>query len=622
MHETHSNADEMTVLRAEIRSGVYHDSIVLMQLQAALAKLPGVRDAAAIMGTGENMALLAASGLHPDSASGFGPDDLVIVVQADDEDTATRALGRIDELLARRRGGGAEEFHPRSLGSAVRQFPSAHWALVSVPGRFAAGVARDALERGLHVFLYSDNVEAADEVSLKREAASRGLLLMGPDCGTAIINGTGLGFANRVRRGAIGLIGASGTGLQAISCRIHALGGGISQALGTGGRDLHADVGAIAARQEMSLLSRDPETEVIVLVSKPPDAAVADTLMSAAREAGKPVIVHFLGHHPLAGAGDTSPVRFARSLGECAELAMQITGSGEPRGIHSHPTDPATSEPATSEPAVSVGDRGERVPAGAGRRYLRGLFAGGTLALEATSVARDLLPALHSNVSLDGAEPLADPTHSRGHTILDLGADEFTVGRLHPMLDNELRLRRIAQETEDSETGFILLDVVLGDGAHPDPAAELGAAIELARRETDIEFGAIVIGTEDDPQDLAAQIERLTEAGARVFADTGGAVRFAARRLGVEAAGSTAAASPPSGAASASTLTHPPQTSDTALPEVDLEVLGAPVAAVNVGVRTFFDSLLDQGAAAVHVEWRPPAGGDEKLMSILEKLKS
>jgi FdrA protein len=605
----------MTVLRTEIRSGVYHDSIVLMQLHAALAQLPGVRDAAAVMGTAENAALLAASGLHPDPASRYGPDDLVIVVQADDEDAATHALGQIDELLASRRGGDAGEFHPRSLASAVKRLPSARWALVSVPGRFAAGVARDALERGLHVFLYSDNVALADEISLKREAARRGLLLMGPDCGTAIINGTGLGFANRVRRGSIGLIGASGTGLQAISSRIHALGGGISHAVGTGGRDLHAEVGALTARQAMSLLSRDPETEVIVLVSKPPDAGVADTLMSAASEAGKPVIVHFLGHRPPAGASEASPVRFAGSLAECAELAVQLAGSGMPEGIHLH---------------ASESDGGEAMPVGAETRYLRGLFAGGTLALEAAHVARALLPSLHSNVALEGAGLLADPTRSREHTILDLGADEFTVGRLHPMMDNELRTRRIAQESEDPETGLILLDVVLGDGAHPDPAAELAPAIELARREADIEFAAIVIGTDEDPQDLAAQIDRLTEAGARIFADTGEAVRFAARRLGAEQASPTeedptaddptAGVSSPTGAAIGSTGAPPPRT-PAELSEVDLHVLREAVTAVNLGVRTFFDSLLDQGATAVHVEWRPPAGGDEKLMSILNKLK-
>jgi FdrA protein len=623
----------MTVLRAEIRSGAYHDSIVLMQLQAALAKLPGVRDAGAVMGTRENVALLAASGLHLDTASAtglpeFGPEDLVIVVQADDEDAAIRALGQIDDLLAERRRDGAEEFRPRSLDSALERLPSASWALVSVPGRFAAAVARDALERGLHVFLYSDNVEPADEVSLKREAATRGLLLMGPDCGTAIINGTGFGFTNRVRRGAIGLIGASGTGLQAISCRIHALGGGVSQALGTGGRDLHADVGAITARQAMSLLSRDPETEVIVIVSKPPDEAVAHTLMSAAREAGKPVIVHFLDHIPPAGAGKTIPVRFATSLSECAELAVRLAGSDAPPGIRSEPsqptpTEPAPSEPAPSEPAVLARDRREPVSGAAGGRYLRGLFAGGTLALEATRVARAFLPSVHSNVSLERVSPLADPTRSREHTILDLGADEFTVGRLHPMMDNELRLRRIAQETEDTETGVILLDVVLGDGAHPDPAAELAPAIELARSETDIEFAMIVIGTEDDPQDLAAQIDRLTEAGARVFADTSEAVRFAARRLGAEAA-SSAAAGPTAADSPPPDTEHPPGAGlppDTDLREVDLDVLRTPVAAVNLGVRTFHDSLLDQGATAVHVEWRPPAGGDEKLMSILEKLR-
>lgn len=615
----------MTVFRTEVRSGVYHDSIVLMQLQAALAKLPGVRDAAAVMGTEENLELLSATGLHPGSGSGLdpdqsGPDDLVIVVQADDVGAAIGALARVDELLARRGAGETGEFQPRSLDSAIKRLPSARWALVSVPGRFAASVARDALARGLHVFMYSDNVERADEVALKREAASRGLLLMGPDCGTAIINGTGLGFANRVRRGAIGLVGASGTGLQAISSRIHALGAGVSHALGTGGRDLHADVGAITARQALRLLARDPETEVIVLVSKPPDPKVADALLSEASETGKPVIVHFLDDPPPCTVRDLSQVRVATTLAECADLAVGLAGSGALDRARPHPEDTA---PEQREPT----------PALQGSRYLRGLFAGGTLALEATRVARSLLPSVQCNVSLEGGSNRADPTGGSGHTIVDMGSDEFTVGRLHPMMDNELRVRQIAREAADPETGVVLLDVVLGDGAHPDPAAELAPAIEAARSETDIEFVLIVIGTENDPQDLEAQIDRLTEAGAVVFTDTSEAVRFAAHRLGAagnrmtpENSTTPAGAREPTAAGAPGAPSPEPPTDawpsiEGVPPDVDPEVLRAPVTAINVGVRIFCDSLLDQGAAAVHVDWRPPAGGDEKLVSILERLK-
>ncbi len=225
----------MSVLKTDVRPGGYYDSIVLMQLQAALAELPGVLDAAAVMATPDNQALLAASGLLPDEAIEAGPADLLVVVRAETEIAAAEALSHVDALLVRGGGAGVEDFQPRSLESALKLLPEARWALISVPGRFAAGVAGEALDRGLHVFLYSDNVSLADEVALKTRGVAEGRLVMGPDCGTAWINGIGLGFANRVRRGAVGLVGASGTGLQAICSHVHALGGGVSHAIGTGG---------------------------------------------------------------------------------------------------------------------------------------------------------------------------------------------------------------------------------------------------------------------------------------------------------------------------------------------------------------------------------------------------
>jgi FdrA protein len=288
----------MAVTKAEIRSGAYYDSVVLMQLQRSLAALPGILDAGVVMGTEANKDILSQTGLLAPEAGTASAEDLVIVVQAQDGAAAQAALDRVDELLAQRRRGVEQDYLPKSLETAAQMLPDAHWVLVSVPGRYAAGVAREALRLGKNVFLYSDNVPLDDEISLKRAAAEKGLLVMGPDCGTAIVNGVGLGFANQVRRGVIGLVAASGTGLQQVTVRIHQLGAGVTHALGTGGRDLSRAVRAVTAHQGLDLLSRDPETQVIVLISKPPSPEVAGTLLRTAQSAGKPVVVGFVGYSP------------------------------------------------------------------------------------------------------------------------------------------------------------------------------------------------------------------------------------------------------------------------------------------------------------------------------------
>jgi FdrA protein len=276
-----------------VRAGSYHDSIVLMQLQRALATLPGVIDAGVIMATPGNRDQLAAGGFELDMVT--DPGDLLVAVKAESDAAAAEALSRVDALLRVRGVSSSGDYRPRSLAAALKQLPEARWVLVSVPGRYAADVAGEALEQGRNVFLYSDNVPVDREVDLKRRAREKGLLVMGPDCGTAWMGGVGFGFANRVRRGGIGLVGASGTGLQAIMSRIHALDSGISQAIGTGGRDLSAEVGGITAAQGLDLLRRDPETRVIVLIAKPPDPEVGSRLLALARSTGKLVVVHFLG---------------------------------------------------------------------------------------------------------------------------------------------------------------------------------------------------------------------------------------------------------------------------------------------------------------------------------------
>jgi FdrA protein len=576
----------MTSIKVEIRSGVYFDSVILMQLQRSLAAQPGILDAGVVMGTDANKDVLAQSDLLAPEAKAAGSDDTVIVVKAENDSAAQAALQKVDELLSyRQRRDNEMDYRPKTLDSAAQMLPDAQWVLISVPGRYAASVARQALRLGKNIFLYSDNVSLDDEIALKQLSGEKGLLVMGPDCGTAIVNGVGLGFANKVRRGSIGMVAASGTGLQQVSSRIHQMGGGFTHALGTGGHDLSEAVNAVTARQGLDLLSRDPATGVIVLLSKPPSPKVADKLVQAARLAGKPVVVNFIGYATATRKIDN--VYFATTFDETAELAVQLA-SGNNLG-----------EPAKSLPLERF------LP---GQRYLRGLFSGGTLAYEALLILQEYLPHVYSNAPLKKELRLPDSLVSQEHTIIDLGEDEFTVGRLHPMMDNDLRIRRLEKEARDPEVAVIMLDVVLGYGAHPDPASELAPAIAKAKAiaENDgryLEVVAVVCGTDEDPQGMAAQIEQLEAVGVWVNTSNDAVVRYIGRLA--------RALSP-----------DPSETILGMIKPVNLDVINKPLAAINVGLESFTESLTAQQAKAVHVDWRPAAGGNEKLMSILERMRS
>jgi FdrA protein len=574
----------MPTIKVEIRSGAYYDSVVLMQLQRSLAAQPGILDAGVVMGTDANKAVLAQSDLLTPEAQAAGADDTVIVVKGEDGSAAQAALQKVNELLSSRQHHDVTvEYRPKTLDSASQMLPEAQWVLVSVPGRYAAGVVRQALRAGKHVFLYSDNVSLEDEIALKQLAATRGLLVMGPDCGTAIVNGIGLGFANKVRRGSIGMVAASGTGLQQVSARIHQLGGGFTHAFGTGGRDLSEAVNGVTARQALDLLNRDPATRVIVLLSKPPSPKVAFQLVQAARSIGKPIVVDFIGYATATRQIDN--VTFTSTFDETAELAVQLA-----------------SDEKLSKPAKTL--HSERFAPN--QRYLRGLFSGGTLAYEAQLILQDYLPVVYSNAPLKKELRLSNSLVSQGHTIIDLGEDEFTVGRLHPMMDNDLRIRRLAKEADDPEVAIILLDVVLGYGSHPNPASELAPAIAKAKALAEkegryLEVVAIVCGTDEDPQGLSAQIEQLEQAGAWVDTSNDSVVHYVGR---------LARSLDPNVSA----------TGKESLKPIDLDVLNKPLAAINFGLESFMDSLVAQQAQAIQVDWRPPAGGNEKLMSILERM--
>src|SRR3990170_7855618 len=576
----------MTVIEAEIRSGAYYDSVILMQLQRSLVQLPGILDAGVVMGTDANKDILAQSGLLSPEVQAAVADDMVIIVKGKDKASAKAAIEKVDELLSARRGTGVdEEYRPKSMEIALQMLPEAQWILISVPGRYAASIARQSLNLGKHVFLFSDNVSLDDEIELKRIAARKGLLVMGPDCGTAIVNGVGLGFANKVRRGPIGIVAASGTGLQQVSVRIHQMGGGLTHAFGTGGRDLSEDVNASTARQALDLLSRDPDTKVIVLVSKPPSPKVAGELIEAARLVGKPVVVNFIGYSTAMRKIDN--VTFVTTFDETAELAVQLSNAGDHKDL------------------MRDSNLGRFSSA---QRFLRGLFSGGTLAYEAQLILRDYLPAVYSNAPLKKELRLADSLVSKEHSLIDLGEDEFTVGRLHPMMDNDLRIRRLEKEAGDPQVAVILLDVVLGFGAHPNPASELAPAIAKARKIAQdggryLEVAAVVSGTDEDPQNMTAQIQMLEEAGAVVETSNDVAARYVGRLLRSLGEKDSSAA-------------------EHQMASVDLSTIKQPLAAINVGLDFFTESLVAQGPEVIHVDWRPAAGGNEKLMGILERMKS
>ncbi len=576
----------MAIIKTEIRSGAYFDSVVLMQLQRSLAELPGVDDAGVVMGTKANLDLLEQTGLMVEEIKGVKADDLVLVVKAKDAKTAQDVLAQVDELVAARRSreGAGEDFLPKSLESADKNLPGTKWVLISVPGRYAAGVSREALRLGKHVFLYSDNVTVDEEIELKTIGAEKGLLVMGPDCGTAIINGIGLGFANQVRKGSIGMVAASGTGLQQVSVRIHHLGSGLTHALGTGGRDLSSKVGGLTARMALDLLDRDPETKVIVLVSKPPDKDAADEILEYARGLSKPVVVNFIGYQTALQEVDN--LLFTSTFDDTAAAAVALDGDLE---------DTDTSEEINLEGFKP------------GQRFLRGLYSGGTLAYEALLILDRYLPSVYSNVPINKELKLENSLVSQEHTIVDLGEDEFTVGRLHPMMDNELRIKRLEMEAEDPEVALILMDVVLGHGSHPDPAAELGPAI-MAAKETAVKakrrLDVIITlsGTDLDPQGMADQQVVLEKAGAQVFLSSDRAVRYAARLV--------------------RQLNEVSDSQPTAIfKAVDLASFQGEFAAINVGLESFTESLEFQEVSVIQVDWKPAAGGNADLAALLEKMK-
>jgi FdrA protein len=493
-------------VKVVISKNTYFDSVALMALSTKANRIQGIDQAVVVMGTEMNKGVLRNVGLFTPEVEDAGNGDLVIVIKAPTVERCESALTEVETLLKTRdKSRSSGELKYATLDSAVRHAAGANLAVISVPGEHAAREARKALDHDLHVMLFSDNMRVNDEIELKQAAHAKGLLVMGPDCGTAILGNVGLCFANAVRRGNIGIVGASGTGSQEISVRIHDFGGGITQLIGTGGRDLSERVGGIMMIDGLRALAEDPATAVIVLISKPPAKSVEQKVLAEIRACSKPVVVCFLGgsEEAVVRAGG----HFARTTKEAALQAVVLGGKKEEE----------INKRALNLPLIEE----VRAKLASGQKYIRGLLCGGTLCDEMMFLAREKYANVYSNIAEDPAHRLRDVGQSRDHTFVDFGDDEFTRGRPHPIIDPSLRIARLLQEARDPAVGVIVMDFILGFGAHDDPVGiTLPAILEskaLAGREgRHLEMLGYVLGTEDDMPSLGDQTRQLAAAGVTI----------------------------------------------------------------------------------------------------------
>lgn len=580
------------MLYSIIKQNSYQDSVNLMLLTNKVSAMEGVEQASIMMGTPANKDIFKNTGMYTDELEKAGPNDMCIVIHTDHEEKVSEVLATIeDELKNQAVSSSKQEFDTvRTWDKALQALPNADLALISVPGQYAAEEAEKALDRGLHAFIFSDNVDIQDELRLKQKAHEKGLLVMGPDCGTGIISSIPTAFANVVKEGNIGIVGASGTGIQEVTTLIDRLGGGVSHAIGTGGRDLSGAIGAITMIDAIQGLENHNGTEVIVVISKPPAKEVRNQVVQLLHRVSKPVVAIFIGEEPEVHEGK---VYYAHTLEETAMIAVDISKNREIKANYNTLN--------TEVPKAELKPE---------QTTIKGLYSGGTLASEAAvlmSKGLELGQIIHEDGYL---------LKSKGHEVIDLGDDKYTQGKPHPMIDPETRVHYIEQAAQDPSTAIILLDVVLGYGSHEDMAGALLPVIKKTRSEAtahgkNLYFVATVCGTEKDPQNYQEQKTMLEQAGVIVKDSNNQAVRTALAMIGIQLQDKD----------KSFTTTKQAEQGDIDVSESMIKLLSGKPRVVNVGLKKFVDAVNSHGGSAVHFDWRPVAGGNERMRKILSLLK-
>ena len=579
------------MLNTVILKNNYQDSINLMLLTNTINDLDGVTMSQIMMGTDANKDILNNTGLLTPEAEAASPNDMMIVVDSEDEQIMEEVLPAIDTFLADLSAKGDDKEKPAAASwqEALTALPDANVALFSIPGEYGAAEMEKALKNGLHVFSFTDNVAIEDEVRLKKLAHEKGLLMMGPDCGTGIISSIPIAFTNVVSPGNIGVVGASGTGIQEVTTIIDRLGGGVVHAIGTGGRDLSDKVGAITVKDAIVALENHEPTDVICVISKPPAKEVRDEVVQLLQSISKPVVAIFLGEKPEAHEGK---VYLAHTLEETAQIAVDLANEEAVKRNYFTKLD---------KPNVSTLDKD---------KVVKGLYSGGTLAAEAGMLISEALN-LEGLVKQEGYI-----LHSHGYDVIDLGDDIYTQGKPHPMIDPEVRIQKIEEYAEDEQTGIILFDVVLGYGAHEDMVGALLPAIEAAQTTAktagrDLYFVATVCGTTKDPQNYQDAVDRLKAAGVYVAESNAKAVQLALLLKGVEMSEADKAVEDYTG----TTIDVP------TVSEQVMELLTTKPRIINVGLQSFNESILQYGGQTEQFNWRPRASGNKKMIRILDALE-
>lgn len=578
------------MLHTIIKENSYQDSIVLMLLTNKLNTIEGVGNVSVMMGTPANKDIFKTGGLYTDELEAASSNDMAIVLDIENGLLIEKVLTEIDSFLEEQTKGGsnnAAEEVVKTWDKAFDLGKDAGVAIFSIPGAHAALEIEKALDEGKHVFCFSDNISVEDERRLKEQAHAAGLLLMGPDCGTGIINGIPVAFTNAVRKGKIGVVGASGTGIQEVTTIIHKLGGGVTNAIGTGGRDLKAEIGGITLKDSIVTLENDPNTEVIVVISKPPAPEVRDDVLGLLRSLSKPAVTIFLGEKPT---NHEENLYHAYTLEEAAQIAVQL--------LKKEAIIPVTE--SLSIPANAFSSQ---------QKYVTGLYSGGTLAYEAAMLLEEGL-ALSKNQTV----PAGFILKNEGHAIIDLGDDIYTQGKPHPMIDPTKRKEMLEAAGKAAETAIILLDIVLGYGSHQNMAQELAPTIKSIKDSAkadgrDLVVIATIVGTDEDPQNILEQTAIMKQAGAILCRSNAQAVRLALGILGHPLVTVEKTIVPPlAGKVAASE------------PSENMLALLTNQAFINIGLRSFSEAIVKHGGEVVQYDWQPIAGGNITLQKALQFL--
>jgi FdrA protein len=503
----------MTV-RNVVRRNFHRDSVQLLQLSEEAKRIEGISDAAVVMGTSTNKEILTKLGLLTDDGRGATESDMILAISAESEVMIEKGLGLIQEMVLKPPSSKGQKYY--SLDAALKTLPDANLAIVSIPGEYARDVVLKALDKGLNVHLFSDHVPIEYELELKQYASKRGLFVMGPGAGTVILSGKAVGFANVVRRGSAGVVAAAGTGLQEVSVLLSEAGLGVSAGIGTGGGDVKEKVGGLMMLQSIEAFERDVSSELVVVVSKPPGSDVKKKLLEhIATRTKKRYVTCFLGGEDYQIPETTHyRVRGTKTLhGAILEAIRILEGNAKADVLKRFETSPKDLMVQADRIAKDLQPT---------QKYLRGLYTGGTLAYETLIILDKLMGRVFSNAPLDDHPKLKDSNLSVEDTIVDLGEEEFTAGRAHPMIDPTVRQLRLIEEAKDREVAVVMMDIMLGYGSHPDPAGAMLGAIREARRIAradgqSLPILAHVCGTEQDPQPLSQQTKKLEDAQVHVF---------------------------------------------------------------------------------------------------------